>query len=217
MGLTKNIPLFRYRFGSRDWCNRIINYWNWKCRPECSTWMRNIFLSVNGVGVIIKTNFVYVLWKDKRPTGVKFRIYSLMFASFIVCFILTLFVIRVFCSSKNTKKYLKWWVRHNWKNTRKYLMILMIRKKDFCLKEIHLMLLDVAGWTHPKISWNRQSQVSLEPVSEINAPFGPSYFAESVIEILRKPSPNSESVFKSARFPIPIKSHSKNFLQWLSK
>ena len=30
MGLAKNIPLFRYRFGSRDWSNRIIYYWKWK-------------------------------------------------------------------------------------------------------------------------------------------------------------------------------------------
>ena len=80
MGLAKNIPLFRYRFGSREWSNRIINYRKWKCRPECSTWMRNIFLSVNGVGVIIKTNFVYVLWKDKRPTGVKFSISDIWLA-----------------------------------------------------------------------------------------------------------------------------------------
>ena len=55
-------------FGSRDWCNRIINYWKWKYRPECSTWMRNIFLS-NGVGVIIKTNFVYVPQRDVRVHG----------------------------------------------------------------------------------------------------------------------------------------------------
>jgi len=64
MYTSKNIPLFRYRFGSRDWCYRVINYWKWKYRPECSTWMRNIFLSLNGVGVIIKTNFVYVPQRD---------------------------------------------------------------------------------------------------------------------------------------------------------
>ena len=27
MGNNKNIPLFRYRFRSHDWCNRVINYW----------------------------------------------------------------------------------------------------------------------------------------------------------------------------------------------
>ena len=38
----KNIPLFRYQSRSHDWFNRVINYWKWKYRPECSTWMRNI-------------------------------------------------------------------------------------------------------------------------------------------------------------------------------
>ena len=33
--------------------------------------MRNIFLPVNDEGVIIKTNFVYVLSKDVFPMGVK--------------------------------------------------------------------------------------------------------------------------------------------------
>ena len=57
VGNSKNIPLFRYRLRSHDWFKRVINYCKWKSRPECSNWMRNIFLSVNDVGVIIKTNF----------------------------------------------------------------------------------------------------------------------------------------------------------------
>ena len=56
IGTAKDIPLFRYRLRSHD-CNRVINFCKWKFRPECSPLMRNIFLSVNDVGVIIKTNF----------------------------------------------------------------------------------------------------------------------------------------------------------------
>ena len=57
VGAGKNIPLLRYRLRSHDWCNRVIYYCKWKYSPECRTWIRNIFLSVNDVGVIIKTNF----------------------------------------------------------------------------------------------------------------------------------------------------------------
>ena len=60
MGYTKNIPLFRYRFRSHDWCNRVINYRKWKYRRECWTWMKNIFLSVNGVGVNYVNFYVLV-------------------------------------------------------------------------------------------------------------------------------------------------------------
>ena len=70
IGTAKNIPLFRYRLRSHDWCNRVINYCKWKSRPECSTWMRNIFVSVNDVGVIIKTNFGKHHWMNAFPRGV---------------------------------------------------------------------------------------------------------------------------------------------------
>ena len=54
-----NWPLLVFRrFLAYGWCNRFFNRSKWKKRVQSWPWIRNIFLSVNDVGVIIKNNFL---------------------------------------------------------------------------------------------------------------------------------------------------------------